>query len=630
MGTRRDHKGETKMSTFKVPEFNFKFSDNFEAYQYQIDTFNTTIDHMRESNDPAYIYASVSAGKSLLIAMIAKHFQNVTRAAHEQGFSSSHKVLMLVRTGDLVKQNAEEAWTIDCQNSIWCSGLIPKSMRSSAPAYDCVMGSEKSVFNSLFKELSDFRPTIILIDECHMVPYENEDTQMMKMIREFQARNKNVKIIGLTGSPWRGRSRLLDGNFWKKELVKIDRPYLTKENFVMPVTFGFGDGEAHYDSMIDDFEPSDQGDDDISAAQLKILEEKILKEGTHTQKIMLDVMMVMENRNVALITCAGKRHCEEAAKYLPEGSYAIVTEQTPIKERIMIKELCNSGSLKYVLQVGCWTVGVSIPRIDTIVIMRLIGSLVVYEQLIGRGVRKLKQDDINAGIVKNECLVLDYTDTSAIMASLFSTDELDEAENQRAKQKDEVMRVCSVCNHENSMRARRCSGRDSDNNRCEEFFSFSLCEDLYSQRTGLKIKQGCGVKNDQSSRVCRGCGGYMTDPNARLNGQHYGEIDLINVIDFKFGLTKKGDKLVAQYNLENGKSAKEIFDISSKTKWKRAAWYEFLKSHIVNKITVNNLYKCYDVHEAMKHVNEIRKPYQVTHRVNDKGFDILARKIYEE
>lgn len=610
------------MNKFIVPEIQTEFGE-IALYDYQVDAVTKAINHCRESTDPAYVSASVSSGKSLMIAAIAKHFQRVNEAALTQGFQANHQVLMLVRTGDLVKQNADEAWSIRCKNSIWCAGLGMKSK-----TYPCVMGSEKSVFNALHKQLKDFKPTILLIDEAHNLNYDDDSTQMMSLINELRIRNKNLRIIGLTGTAWRGRDKIL-GNFWKKELVDISRDYLTKRGFVMPVVFGFGTGEAHYSSNLDNFTPETEGDVDLTKAQLHEIEQKILKEGTHTQAIMLDLMKIMQNRNCALLTVSGKKHAEEAAKYLPEGSYAIITEKTSTKDRIDIKEKCNNGQIKYVLQIAVWLVGVSIPRIDTIGILRPMGSFVQYEQLIGRGVRKLKQPDIDAGIIKNECLVLDYTDTSAMMAELMDSDELGKAEEARAKANNEELMHCPQCGHENSLRARRCSGIHNGE-RCDYFFSFRTCDDMHDQRTGLLMKRGCGTKNDPASKVCRSCGGFLKDPNENLLNTAYTKDDLINVTDFTFGLTKAGDKLIAQYVLENGARAKQIFNIASKKQWERGSFYEFLKQHVVSKVTINKLYKCHNVHEAMKHAHEIRKPYQVTHRRNEKGWDILARKIFEE
>ncbi|AUR84561.1 helicase superfamily 1/2 ATP-binding domain protein [Vibrio phage 1.060.A._10N.261.48.B5] len=614
------------MSSFKVPEFNFKFNENFEAYDYQKETFHKVMGHIRSTNDPAYIYASVSSGKSLLIAMIAKHFQNVNEAAESQGFTSNHQVLMIVRTGELVRQNSDEAWSIGCKNSIWCSGLISKANRRK-PAYPVIMGSEKSVYNSLGDELAHIRPTVLLLDEGHTFDYNNEDSVLYKTVQELKSRNKNLKIIALTGSPWRGRRKILDGDFWKKELISIDRQYLTDRGFVMPTVFGFGTGDAHYETYLD-YKPEEEGDVDLTKKELAAMESVILKEGTRTQQIMLDVMKQMQNRNCALITLSGHKHCVEAAKYLPEGSYAIITEKTSTMERLDIKERCNRGELKYVLQIGVWTIGVSIPRIDTIVIMRLIGSMTMYEQLVGRGVRKLKKPDIDAGIVKNECLILDYTDTSAVMAYLFSSDELDRAENSRAKANDEDMISCPKCGYENSPRARRCSNV-LDSGRCDFFFSSKICEDLRGAHTGILIKKGCGTENDPSSKVCRKCNEFMKDPNESLLNTAYSKDDLINVTGFNFGLTRDESKVLVTYQLANGKRPRELFDLSRKEKWARTTWVKFVNEHVDNAFTKKALISCRNPKMAMQYAKEVKTPLQVTHRVNDKKFDIIARKVFE-
>lgn len=619
---------------FIVPKFNFNFGDGFSAYDYQIEAFNRVFDHIRESDDPAYIYASVSAGKSLLIAMIAKHFQNVNEAAKMQGFKSNHQVLMIVRTGELVKQNAEEAWDIGCKNSIWCSSLIPKSHREP-PAFKIIMGSEQSVYNSINNDLGYIRPTILLLDEAHSFAYDNEDSVLYKTIEILKERNPKIKIIGLTGSPWRGRESIINGGFWKKELIKIDRPYLTKRGFVMPVEFGFGTGETHYDSLFDNYSPEEDGNVDFSDSQLAAMEARILEEGTRTQLIMLDVMKKMQNRNVALITCSGRKHCDEAAKYLPKGSYAIIDKDTPVKQRLLIKEKCNNGELKYVLQIGTWTVGVSIPRIDTIVIMRLIGSMTLYEQLIGRGVRKLKKHDVELGIIKNECLVLDYTDTSAIMAELFSSDELDKAEKKRAEQNDEDMIECPKCHTLNSPKARRCCGDDGNGDRCDFFFSSKICEDMYDQRTGLLIKKGCGAENDPSARVCRCCHGFMKDPNENLINTAYSKDQMVAVKHFAVGLTKDGSKIVATYKLdkftEKGRpvTAREIFDVTDRSKkFKIAKWREFVNAHISNKTIARKVAGIKDPKAVMEYAKLFQSPTMVTHRVNDNKWDIIARKEF--
>ena len=609
------------MSKFIPPEIQTKFR-GIELYDYQKDAVEKCINHMRTSNEPAYVNASVSAGKSLMIAAICKHFQNVKESAESQGFQSHHKILILVRVGDLVANDHEACWDIGAKNSIFSAGMGIKSTH-----YDTITGSERTVFNSLNNQLKDIKFTAILWDECHQCSYDNKESQALGIVNELKCRNPNLKIIGFTGSPYRGKDPII-GDFWKKELVTLDREYLTKRGFVMPVTHGLGDKTINYSGIVDDYNPDTEGNVDFNRSQLKEMEVKILKDRTRTQAIMNDVQKVMQNRNLALVLCAGSKHMKEASKYLDEGTYALITEKTPTKERLAIKERCEKGELKFVFIVNTWTTGVSINRMDTLVILRLIGSIVVFEQSTGRIVRRLNQKEIKEGVIKNEGVILDYTDTSSVMSTLMNSDELDQAEKQRAKQNNESMVICPKCGEENSSHARRCCHVDEKGNRCDYFFSYKTCEDMFDLQTGKLIKKGCGTKNDPASKVCRKCGGYMINPNEKLNGEHYSKDDFINVIDFDFGLTRDGNKVLVQYKLENGKKARELFDIHEHKRWVRAKWNSFVKLHVTDKALARKMTSCFDPKKAMNFKEAVNAPIAITHRVNDRGFDLIAKKVF--
>lgn len=596
--------------SFKAPEFNFKFAEGFEAFDYQQDVFNTCLEHIRTSTEPAIVYASVSAGKSLMMAMIAKHFQNVNEAAREQGFTSNHKVMILARQGELIKQNSEECWGIQTKNSIYSASLTkPKSISKLFPI---VYGTEGTVCNEIEKAFSDYAPTVLLIDESHMLNYDDPNSQYMQIISKFKERNPKLRIIGFTGSPWRGTTSII-GDFWKKQLCDISREYLTKRGYVMPTMFGFSG--THY-TISGDYNPDYQSSSDLSASQLRDMENQILEEKTVTQQIMAEVQEIMKSRNMALITCSGHKHCKEAAKYLPKNEYAIITEKTSVKERIEIQKKCNRGELKYVLQIGCWVVGVNIPVLDTLVILRRIGSLTLYEQLIGRGVRKLKKEHEEAGVIKNECLVLDYTDSTERMAALYNSDELDAAEKKRAEDTNQDMVACQECGEMNAMTARRCCGKDSKGNRCEYFFAYKVCEK-------------CGTKNDTTARTCRCCGEWMIDPNEKLLRQHYSDADYKEVLGFNIQLSNDQQKVIVNYILENREKAMEMFMFDRSKQWMKAAWRKFVNEHIQDKSLRRAVINAPNAIAASANFGLFAKPEFITHRVNDKGWSVINRKVFE-
>lgn len=386
---------------------------------------------------PSYVTASVGAGKTIMIAMIARRFQDM-------GWEG----LVIARQGEIIEQDAEELWNLSVKNSLFSASLGRK-----AYAYPLIAGTEGTIINGLFDKtaddgtvikslLSDFTPRYILVDECHQVNWqdiisEQPETQYGVIMNELNRRCKakydhEVIVIGYTGSPFRGVESI-KGAYWKHEIVNISTKYLVDLGFLVPTIFGGQDIEdLQYD--LHEFASSDvDGVQDFTDSQLKEMQEEILKQGTLTQKIMLKVMELTRDRLGVLITCAGKKHCKEAAKYLPEGSYSIVTEDMGQKARRKALKDAATGRKKYTLQIGCLTTGVNIPYWDTSVILRKIMSLTLLTQLLGRPMRLLKPDQIAAGLVKENHLCLDFTGTMFELGGLYEDPILEEAEAQRAK-----------------------------------------------------------------------------------------------------------------------------------------------------------------------------------------------------
>lgn len=586
---------------------------------------------------PSYVTASVGAGKTIMIAMIARRFQDM-------GWEG----LVIARQGEIIEQDAEELWNLSVKNSLFSASLGRK-----AYAYPLIAGTEGTIINGLFDKteddgtvtkslLSDFSPRYILVDECHQVNWqdiisEHPETQYGVIMNELNRRCKakyghEVIVIGYTGSPFRGVESI-KGAYWKHEVVNISTKYLVDLGFLVPTIFGGQDIEdLQYD--LHEFASSDvDGVQDFTDSQLKEMQEEILKQGTLTQKIMLKVMELTRDRNGVLITCAGKKHCKEAAKYLPEGSYSIVTEDMGQKARRKALKDAATGRKKYTLQIGCLTTGVNIPYWDTSVILRKIMSLTLLTQLLGRPMRLLKPDQIAAGLVKENHLCLDFTGTMFELGGLYEDPILEEAEAQRAKRSGEQV-PCPKCQTMNSPYARRCIGKDatSPDGRCEEFFSFIRCG---FDKHGIRIfDDGCGTKNDPTARYCRQCDHVLRDPNAALNERAYTDNEWTEVKDFKIELTKDESGVVYRYLItkENGKDgwASEVFyPFGRQEKYlKNQFKIKGLLNHVSDRNLIDNLMNCHSAKAFMAFTGLIRAPKRITHRFNDKGRDIIHRKEF--
>lgn len=586
---------------------------------------------------PSYVTASVGAGKTIMIAMIARRFQDM-------GWEG----LVIARQGEIIEQDAEELWNLSVKNSLFSASLGRK-----AYAYPLIAGTEGTIINGLFDKtaddgtvtkslLSDFSPRYILVDECHQVNWqdiisEQPETQYGVIMNELNRRCKakyghEVIVIGYTGSPFRGVESI-KGAYWKHEIVNISTKYLVDLGFLVPTIFGGQDIEdLQYD--LHEFASSEvDGVQDFTDSQLKEMQEEILKQGTLTQKIMLKVMELTRDRLGVLITCAGKKHCKEAAKYLPEGSYSIVTEDMGQKARRKALKDAATGRKKYTLQIGCLTTGVNIPYWDTSVILRKIMSLTLLTQLLGRPMRLLKPEQIAAGLVKENHLCLDFTGTMFELGGLYEDPILEEAEAQRAKRSGEQV-PCPKCQTMNSPYARRCIGKDSTSpdGRCEEFFSFIRCG---FDKHGIRIfDDGCGTKNDPTARYCRQCDHVLRDPNAALNERAYTDNEWTEVKDFKIELTKDEKGVVYRYFItkENGKDgwASEVFyPFGRQEKYlKNQFKIKGLLNHVSDRNMIDNLMNCHNAKAFMAFTGLIRAPKRITHRFNDKGRDIIHRKEF--
>lgn len=599
---------------------------------------------------PSYVTASVGAGKTIMIAMIAARFQAMNKRPEElePGEELDWYGMVIARQGEIADQDAEEMWNMQVKNSLFSASLNRKST-----AYPIICGTEGTIINGLFDKhgpdgevikspLSDFTPRYILVDECHQVNWQDiladkPETQYGIIMTELNRRCKakyghEVIVIGYTGSPFRGVESI-KGAYWKHEIVNISTKYLVDLGFLVPTIFGGQDIEdLQYD--LHEFASSDvDGVQDFTDSQLKEMQEEILKQGTLTQKIMLKVMELTRDRLGVLITCAGKKHCKEAAKYLPEGSYSIVTEDMGQKARRKALKDAATGRKKYTLQIGCLTTGVNIPYWDTSVILRKIMSLTLLTQLLGRPMRLLKPDQISAGLVKENHLCLDFTGTMFELGGLYEDPILEEAEAQRAKRSGEQV-PCPKCQTMNSPYARRCIGKDltSPDGRCEEFFSFIRCG---FDKHGIRIfDDGCGTKNDPTARYCRQCDHVLRDPNAALNERAYTDNEWTEVKDFKIELTKDEKGVVYRYFItkENGKDgwASEVFyPFGRQEKYlKNQFKIKGLLNHVSDRNMIDNLMNCHNAKAFMAFTGLIRAPKRITHRFNDKGRDIIHRKEF--
>jgi superfamily II DNA or RNA helicase len=574
---------------------------------YQAEAVNNVISHIRDcwtkkAFEPAIVNAYVASGKSLMIGAISAYAS-----------SKNRRVLILARQVELVDQNAEKCWLMDCNNSLFLAKPKPRSTR-----FPVVVSTEGTAANALNKEFKSWCPDIILIDECHMVDWRDvmtkARTQYGKILKHFQDMNPLVAVVGFTGSPYRGVETIM-GQYWQKELVTIDMTYLIDNSFIVPTIFGLPDFE--YDlSEFDQF--NELGTADFSKAELDNMAHKIEEETTLTDQIIRDVVEHTKDRNGVLVTCASKSHCEQVVKYLKHyrQTACIITGDTPGDERERLLNQAKAGMVKFVCQIGCLTTGVDVPLWDTSVILRRIGSLTLLVQLLGRGMRLLTPELKTQGYSKHDHLVLDYSGTMDAMSELFNNPILEEAQLKIAEKKQEFI-DCPACGTQNSTHAKRCMGvsSTSKDGRCEFFFSEPI------------ICPKCQTPNSSNARQCRECRCELVDPNLKLSGKHYSDNDFIEVKKMNLVLTKNNG-IVVNFDLspkqdqEQTKKATLFFNPQGSQGAKKM-WKHNFVDRFVNCETTRRRVMSMNPATAVKMQAMFATPTHITARKNDKGYFVV-------
>jgi len=118
--------------------------------EYQKPIHDLTVEHCKSSLEPAIVAASVGAGKTLSIAAMAKHVNDL-----------GGSVLVVSRQGEIIESNSKMAWKCGLKNSVYSASLNSKST-----FYPVIFGTEGTISRSLNTDFRDRKFNLLLIDEC--------------------------------------------------------------------------------------------------------------------------------------------------------------------------------------------------------------------------------------------------------------------------------------------------------------------------------------------------------------------------------------------------------------------------------------------------------------------------------
>ncbi|MBE4067970.1 ATP-dependent helicase [Vibrio parahaemolyticus] len=456
---------------------------------YQADSVKAVIHYFRKHSTPAVIVLPTGAGKSLVIAELAR--------------LAKGRVLVLAHVKELVEQNHAKYEGYGLKGAIFSAGLGRKETDQQV-----VFASVQSVVRNLDSFKNQF--SLLVIDECHRVP-DDKNSSYQKVITHLRELNPGIKVLGLTATPYRlgmgwiyqyhtrGQVRTEESRFFRDCIFELPIRYLLDENFLTPARMTDAPVLSYDFSQL---KPANTGR--YKEAEMDMVIDKAKRA---TPQIVEQIIQYARERKGVMIFAATVRHAQEIHGLLPEGETAIVIGDTPTPERDAIIQAFKNREIKYLVNVSVLTTGFDAPHVDLIAILRPTESVSLYQQIVGRGLR------LSEG--KNECLVLDYAGNSY---DLYQP----EVGDPKPDSTSEIITIpCPACGFNNNFWGKLDSNGfllEHFGRRCQGYFEDEDTgeREHCGYRFRAKYCSECGADNDIAARICHECDATLVDPDKKL------------------------------------------------------------------------------------------------------------------
>lgn len=540
---------------------------NYTLRPYQLNAVTAALAEIRKSLEPCLIEAATGAGKSLLVADIANKVHKM----------SGKHVLCLAPSKELVEQNYEKFLLTGDPASIYCASAGRKDLRH--PVIFASPGSFKAVAKQVGSRIA-----VVIVDEC-----QGMTATVLGIIDDIRSVNPNVRVIGLTGTPYvmgSGYIYRMDENgkvmgdnkskdpYFMRKVYSITAPELIELGFLTPPVMG-ALGALGYDTSGIDF-----------TAAKKTVEDQIdrafMGDNRVTAQIIADVVYQSRNKRGVMIFAATIQHAEECMRSLPPELSAIVTGATPKKERERIIRDFKAQKIKYLVNVAVLTTGFDAPHVDVIAILRATESIGLMQQIIGRGLRLYEG--------KDHVLILDYAENIERHCPDGDIFRPDVKASMGGTSGMPMNVICPDCGIDNCFSARKndeghaidAQGYFVDlagdrvmidtaeidpetqkpfklpmpahfGRRCQ---AFHPARDGFSYQCGYRWSskecpnQECKADNDIAARYCTVCKGEIIDPNTKLRIDFKRQkrdatqlqCDEVLSVQNQYGTSQKGNK----------------------------------------------------------------------------------------
>ena len=526
---------------------------------YQRDCVQATLHYFRKHHTPAVLTLPTGAGKSLVIAELAR--------------IAKGRVMVLTHVKELVEQNHAKYESYDLTAGIFSAGLGRKETQEKV-----VFASVQSLANALDQFTEQF--SLLVIDECHRVP-DDENSAYRRVIQHLQSMNPTLRILGLTATPYRlgmgwiyqyhtrGQVKTEQPRFFRDCIFELPIRYLLDEGYLTPPKW--------VDMAVKGYDFSSLTLTQTGHFREQDVERILQRSQRATPMIIEQVIKASLDRKGIMIFASTVNHAQEIMSYLIDENAALIIGDTPLIERDRIIQDFKHQKIKFLVNVSVLTTGFDAPHVDLVAILRPTESISLYQQIVGRGLRLANG--------KTDCLILEFAGNCY---DLYQPDIGDPKPNSDSEL---VMVPCPACGFKNNFwgkldpagfliehYGRRCQGyfeneEDGTREECGYRFRAKYCDE-------------CGADNDIAARRCHVCDAVMIDPDKKLrDALKLKDSMIMHCSDMQLETGKNQynkPQLKVRYISQEGGEISEFFTLS--TKQQKADFLTFfIQRHLVDR-----------------------------------------------
>jgi DNA repair protein RadD len=396
---------------------------------YQREAIDAVISYWERGGLHPLVEVATGGGKSLILGELARFVVQ----------DCGGRVVIATHRAELIDQDSRAVRSVwpEAPLAIWSASL---GKRGTAAITVCGV-------QTVAKKAKDLGVVdVLIVDEAHLIPPDG-DGQYQTLVRGLREINPALRVVGLTATPYRlGQGYLTQGHgaLFSSIVYRADVGRLIGEGWLSSLQTGAPSVQIDTASV-----PTRLGE--FAARDLEMAADI----AEVTERVADDVVDALRmGRTSALVFSCGVAHAghlSEAIAARGVESAVIVGETDQMVRQALIGRF-RRRELACIVSCDVLTVGFDAPCVDVLALVRATQSTALYQQMIGRGLRKADG--------KADCLILDY---GGNIARHGPVDDVKVREKASKKTDGEApVKTCPNCTAEQPTAARVCSECDCE------------------------------------------------------------------------------------------------------------------------------------------------------------------------